>query len=843
MTRRFARRATAIMMAGSILASAPALAQDAAEETAGDDEIIVTAQKREENLQNVPISIQALSTRKLDQLGISDFNEFTKQLPSVSFQTSQPGSTTVYMRGVASGGDGNHSASLPSVGVYLDEQPVTTIGGTIDVHIYDIARIESLAGPQGTLYGASSQAGTIRIITNKPDSSGFAARADAEVNTVKGGKQGGKLEAMLNFPLGENAALRVVGWAQHAAGFIDNVPATRAFLPQPGGIVIDNANFVDSNINEQDVIGGRAALKVDLDDNWTVTPTVLYQKLENKGSFSFDPSQGDLNTNRFSPEFRDDEFVQAALTIEGKIGDWDLTYAGAYLDRKVKQLSDYTDYAEAYDALYASYGGLAGYFYYQDAAGNQIDPRQRVAGGDHFKKLSQELRIASPQDKRIRVVAGLFYQRQSNDIFQDYLVTGLAPLLSVNGRPGSLWLTKQERVDKDYAGFGELAFDLTEKLTLTAGGRYYKYDNSLVGFFGFGRNPGVRPLDGRAFTLQPHNVAGSSRTGVAGCFGTDLLPLRVPGNEANPSDPAYSTAGESVTRILAGALVPGGPCTNLADVKNGKLVPKRTKDDGFLYKVNLTYKPVEDVLIYGTASRGFRPGGINRRASIPAYAPDFINNFELGWKTSPAQGLRFNGAVYYQKWKSFQYSFLGENSFTQIQNGPDADIKGIEVDMNYNAGNGFTLSAAAAYTDAKTHSILCAGATDTTPDCSASSVSAPKDTRLPITPKFKGSMTGRYEFDAAGGKAHVQAGVSHQSSASSDIRVANAAIIGRLKSFTTADAALGISFDRINFELFADNIFDERGQLSRFVNCGQCTRVNIVPTQPQTFGFRIGGKF
>ena len=828
MTRRFARRATAIMMAGSVLASAPAFAQDAADAaSAGDDEIIVTAQKREENLQNVPISIQALSTRKLDQLGISDFNEFTKQLPSVSFQTSQPGSTTVYMRGVASGGDGNHSASLPSVGVYLDEQPVTTIGGTIDVHIYDIARIESLAGPQGTLYGASSQAGTIRIITNKPDSSGFAARADGEINTVKGGKQGGKLEAMLNFPLGENAALRIVGWAEHAAGFIDNVPATRAFLPQPGGIVVTNANVVDSNINEQDVIGGRAALRVDLDDNWTVTPTVLYQKLENKGSFSYDPSVGDLKTNRFYPEFRNDEFVQAALTIEGKIGDWDLTYAGAYMDRKVKGFSDYTDYAEAYDALYASYGGLAGYFYFENTAGAEIDPRQTIASGDHFKKLSQELRIASPQDKRLRLVAGLFYQRQSNDIFQDYLVPGLAPLLSVNGRPGTLWLTKQERIDKDYAAFGEVSFDLSDKLTLTAGGRYYEYDNSLVGFFGFGRDPAF--VQGAAGNPPP-NVAGSSRTGVAGCFTTEGLTLR-------------DAQLQGRTTTLAPAVIPGTFCTNLADVKNGQLVPKRTKDNGFLYRANLTFKPVEDVLIYGTVSRGFRPGGINRRATVPAYAPDFINNFELGWKTSPVQGLRLNGAVYFQKWKSFQYSFLGENSFTQIQNGPDADIKGIEIDMNYNAGNGFSLSAAAAYTDAKTNGILCAGATDTTPDCSASSVSAPKDTRLPITSKFKGSMTGRYEFDAIGGKAHMQAGVSHQSSASSDIRVANAAIIGRLKAFTTADLAVGIEFDRINFELFADNVFDERGQLSRFVNCGQCTRTNIVPSQPQTIGFRIGGKF
>src|SRR5919107_1240140 len=192
-------------------------------------EIIITAQKREENLQNVPISVQAIGTRRLDQLNISNFEDYTKQLPSVSFQTSSPGSTSVYMRGVASGGDGNHSGSLPSVGTYLDEQPVTTIGGTLDVHIYDIARIESLAGPQGTLYGASSQAGTIRIITNKPELGVTSGRVDAELNKVAHGGMGGSLEGMINLPVASNIALRAVGFYQRDAGFIDGVAGSRTY--------------------------------------------------------------------------------------------------------------------------------------------------------------------------------------------------------------------------------------------------------------------------------------------------------------------------------------------------------------------------------------------------------------------------------------------------------------------------------------------------------------------------------------------------------------------------------------------------------------------------------------
>src|SRR4051812_24523618 len=225
-------------------------------------EIIITATKREENMQNVPISVQAIGTRRLDQLNISNFEDYTKQLPSVSFDTSQPGSTTVYVRGVATGSDGNHTGSLPSVGFYLDEQPVTTIGGTLDVHIYDIARIESLAGPQGTLYGASSEAGTIRIITNKPEMGVTTGRFDAELNKVSHGGVGGSLEGMINLPIASRIAFRASAFYQRDAGYIDNIFGERTYCGDVtrdeegningcvhNGLHVDNAAFVKNNFN------------------------------------------------------------------------------------------------------------------------------------------------------------------------------------------------------------------------------------------------------------------------------------------------------------------------------------------------------------------------------------------------------------------------------------------------------------------------------------------------------------------------------------------------------------------------------------------------------------------
>ncbi|GHH22914.1 TonB-dependent receptor [Sphingomonas glacialis] len=857
----FGHRAVVAALLSSVACVSPALAQTAPAERTPPSEpvvdggdIVVTATKRSETLQSVPIAVQALPTKALDQLNITNFAQYAKQLPSVSFQPAanaggNPGQIVIYQRGIAAGGEGNHSGSLPAVGVYLDEQPVTTVGGNLDVHIYDVARIESLSGPQGTLFGASSEAGTVRIITNKPDLSHFYGRADVEGNHVSKGGFGGKAEGMLNIPLADNIALRVVGFYQRDAGYIDNVAGTRRFCGGTNfdaagncvkdGITVNNASFVKKDYNDTEIAGGRAALKIDLDSNWTVTPTVMYQDTRSHGAYGYDPKVGDLKLQHFLPEYRRDRYVQAALTIEGKVGNWDLTYAGAYLDRKAAQSSDYTDYAEAYDNLYSSVGGLAGYFYYKDNAGRQIAPLQNVVATDHFKKLSQELRVASPAGDRFRIVAGAFYQRQSNDINQDYRVAGLATALSVNGSPGTLWLTQQHRVDKDYAMFGEASFDITPTLTATAGARAFIYDNSLIGFFGFGRNPSGNYSD------TPYNGAGSSRTGVAGCFTTNGTRLR----EA-------VAAGASTT--LAPAAVAGSPCTNLGNFVGGLGVqPVKASGQGVTYRANLSWKPVRGVLLYGTVSRGFRPGGINRRADVAPYAADYLTNYEFGAKTTLLGGrAHINGAIYQEDWAKFQFSYLGANSFTEIHNGPNARVRGIELNGNLNLG-GLTLSASGAYNDAKTRQNLCL-IDDPTYRCTDTGngniVSAPAGTRLPITPRFKGSASARYSVPVGSFKVYGQGVVSHQSSAASDIRTATkyptgnvynpAAVLGRLAAFTSADFALGAEFNRFSIELFLQNAFDTRGQIARFQECGSCgQRPYIIPIVPQTVGVRLHSEF
>jgi len=801
-------------------------------------EIVITATKREENLQNVPISVQVLGTRKLDQLNISNFEQYTKQLPSVTFSTAQPGFTTVYMRGIATGGDdSNHSGSLPTVGTYLDEQPITTIDGTLDVHIYDIARIESLSGPQGTLFGASSEAGTIRIITNKPELGVTTGRIDSEINSVDHGGVGGKLEGMINVPITDHVAFRASAFYQHDAGYIDNVFGQvtlcgTTLFDEGGnpigcihdGIHYDNSKFVKKNFNDVDTYGGRAALKIDLDDNWTLLPQFMYQKMTANGAFFMDAGLGDLQTVRYQPEIAKDRFWQAALTVEGKIAHFfDVTYAGAYMDRPRYSTTDYSDYTVAYDNTYEYCGGLAGcsFFDFRDNNGNLINPRQHITATDHFTKLSQELRVATPADKPIRALVGAFYQDQKNHIFQDYLIDNLATNLSVTGYPGTLWLTNQRREDKDWALFGEANWDITPTVTLTGGLRFYRFDNILYGFAGFGPEP---------------NAVGS-HTGVDTCLTVNGL--------AAYTDPTSALAtGNSGLAI---------PCYNVADIgSNGQAVPRRSKGTGHIHRLNIQWKPTSALMFYATWSKGFRPGGINRQPDTGPYAPDFLTNYEAGWKTTfLGNRLRWNGAIYHQIWNSFQFGYLGPNSLTVIQNGRNAKVDGVETQMDYVAG-GLSLSAAAAYTHARTSGNICHAAisVDPSPDCSGLDskgnddyIVVPSGSRLAVTPKFKASGTARYTWPVWTGKLHVQGVISYQGSAPADLRPVDAAIIGKIKSSTLVDLFFGYDWSRYSAELFATNVFDERNQLSRFVVCGACTQVKIVPGRPRTIGLRLGAHF
>jgi outer membrane receptor protein involved in Fe transport len=450
------------------------------------------------------------------------------------------------------------------------------------------------------------------------------------------------------------------------------------------------------------------------------------------------------------------------------------------MDRDIENEIDYSYYTVAYD----TYGYYATYF--PDGSGGFLNPMQRQHLDYHYTKHSQELRVSSPSEDRFRITLGAFYQRQSNDIDAQYIVDGIsgADLASIVWfQPivdDTVYLKRLARRDKDYALFGQADFDLTDDLTLTAGIRGFKVDNTLLGFSGYSYN-----ID-------------------ASC-----LP------SSDPDIPCYNVFEDGATTAT----------------------PKAIKETGETHKVSLSYDIDADRMIYATYSTGYRPGGINRKISYGEFKSDTLSNFEFGWKTSWANGkLRWNGAVFYQKWDDMQFALArpGDAGVTSIANVGGAESKGIETDVLFNTG-GLSLSVSGTYLDAKITTDFCdvAGCT-------------PEGTRLPIQPKFKVNASARYTFPIGAGDAFVQAGLLHQSGTRTFLMDQDVANVGFTDGFTTADFSAGIDFDRFGIEAFIQNAFDERGELSRNTACatGYCgIYYRIYPVQPQLFGIKLSYRF
>ncbi len=808
--------ASAVLLA---LASPSLMAQ----ETTTLGEVIVTAQKRSESLQDVPISIDALGNKKMEELNVQNFKDYVQFLPSVSMQPSigaGSGFNAVYMRGIATGGDGQATTSQPSVGMYLDEQPITTIQGNLDIHLYDIARVEALAGPQGTLYGASSQAGTIRIITNKPDPSGFASGFSLEANMVDEDDSGYVAEGFVNLPLGENAALRFVGWGLDEAGWVDNKPATRTY---PGDVSdpdddfeTTNDAFVEDNYNTAATYGARAALRVDLGENWTVTPQLMYQRQDQQGSWGDDLknvlADGDYEVAHFVPEFTDDEWWQGGMTIEGNIANFDVVYAGNYLDRNVDGSFDYSDYSYWYDNTYTT-GFFTDLFF--DNAGNAINPDASFSNDDHYTKVSHEIRISTPQDKRVRGLLGFFYQKQYHDFYQEFgQLEGLATEMLLNRDeptspqyPGVVYLNSLDRTDRDQAVFGQIAFDLTDQLELSLGARYFEPEVHVKGFFGFGIG----------FTEAGWSGTGENQCNVIGV------------GQADRKD---------------------APCVN---------VDKTIEESDSVYRVNVSWKPMDGTLLYATWSEGYRPGGINRNPFAGDYERDILTNYEIGWKTRFLDDrLQLNGAVFLEEWDDIQVSFQGANGITQVDNGPQADVQGIEVQLDWLPTDNLRLALALAYYDSELKDDYCDTDSDDfdndgdilecafDEDTGLPSIKAPEGTALPITPDFKGNLIARYSFPVGAFNAYTQGTFAYQTSTASQLELTDNEAYGDIPSSTFVNLAFGVEKEKYSVELFLANATNEDVPLGVTSECtpGVCgIQTKGVKARPRTIGIRYSHNF
>jgi len=439
------------------------------------ERVTVTARKRSEDQQDAPVSIQAISARKLEQFNADGFESYVRFTPSVSFVSQGPGQSKVVIRGVAESTGAGDGGGRSSSALYLDEQPITVDGSSPDPRLVDIERIEVLSGPQGTLYGASSQSGTIRIITKKPDLQVFEGFLEATGKATEHGAPSYDLNGAINIPLiPDQLALRVVGYRAEDGGFIDNVVGTT-----PGGSK-DNADVVAKDVNTSLTEGTRASLRWQVNPDWRATASYTFQDVNLDGRSDYDPTVGDLQAVRFFKETFADRWDQSALTVEGNLGFADLVVTGAYFNRKTSYLNDNTAYDQYLSTTSADFPL---YDFGADPTGSNLGET-----GDERKTF--EARLTSNNKSRWAWIAGAFYQDSTNNFITDSRVTDFALTPGFANAQAELALAALPALaptdtyfyqvgryeQQQFAVFGELSYNITESLTATVGGRWFTVD-------------------------------------------------------------------------------------------------------------------------------------------------------------------------------------------------------------------------------------------------------------------------------------------------------------------------------------------------------------------------------
>ena len=462
-------KATAI--ASAVLVSANTIAQD----DMMIEEVIVSAQKKSENLQNVPISVTTLSADELDSLNIKDFADYVLQLPAASAVQRRPGQGQIFMRGISDGGNVNQSLQGPAVAIYLDESPVTMIGDNLDVHVYDIERVESLTGPQGTLYGAASQAGNLKIITKKP-SSEFDSGFNLSAESTRGGDGSTMVEGFVNIPLSQNAALRFVGFNDRDGGFIDSVNDSITY--PVSGITRSNELFVEDNFNDAVKDGYRAALRVDLSENWKLDVNYMGQETSTNGVWDHNPDElGEYNVSRFYDDKTHDEWTRFSATVTGDLGFADLTFTTSSLERDFEVLSDYSHYSID--------GYVEGYYTcYEYYFGPCVDPSIQFENDTHQEYDTTEIRLSSKEGEKFNWIIGAFQTENVTEYDSQWHVPAINPAAAVPGSKDLYYQTDQVRAEDESAVFGELYYQINDKMELTLGHRKFDNETTLKGFVG-----------------------------------------------------------------------------------------------------------------------------------------------------------------------------------------------------------------------------------------------------------------------------------------------------------------------------------------------------------------------
>ncbi len=463
------------LVLGALAGSQGALAQQAAPGGAQSgtlDDIIVTAEKRSESLEKVPLSIVAYSAEALSEIGVQDFSSLAARIPGVTLNSAGPGQSSYSIRGIASVG-----GNAPTTGMYIDDTPILPSGGDgatagIDPDLFDLTRVEVLRGPQGTLYGASSMGGTIRLITNQPNLTKEEGAVKVEGSDTEHGGGNVRLDAMYNMPLIEDrVALRMVGTYKDFSGFIDR--DVGVWAPNPGAqpaypVSPANPSSIVRDVNTEKLYSLRTMLKIAVNDAFTITPSVWVQDLQMGGLPDYDIASGDstgplIQARPFNlSEAYSDRFVLSNITMNYDLGWGSLLSTTSYMHRQETNPDDETEALE--DNI------PQGQF-----VPNVYSPIVTT------RELTEELRMAfNPAGWDLSGVAGAYFNNADRHYYVDYLTPNYATLFG--NSPSSLpylplsdtnYSQHGDYSPKQYAVFTELNYAITGKWKATAGLRWY----------------------------------------------------------------------------------------------------------------------------------------------------------------------------------------------------------------------------------------------------------------------------------------------------------------------------------------------------------------------------------
>ena len=849
------------------------------------EEVVVTATKQEASLQDVAVAVSALTEESLNQRGITNFSDYLIELPNVTAGGAGPGQSTMYIRGVASTTPNLTTSGVaglsPNVAMYLDEQPLSQPGRNLDVYIVDMNRVEVLAGPQGTLFGASSQAGVVRLITNKPDTTEFSGNIKAGTSWMKDGEMNYNVNGTINVPITDNFAIRASIYADQKGGYIDNVAGTRSVSEsarfRPGstkrsngtevgfrggfqaGADLSNVNFIDADnsalveddFNDTRYTGGRISALWNVNDDWSVRVGAMVQEIDSDGTFYADPNLGDdYKIQRFEAENIKDEYTSLNWTVEGRLGALDVIYTGAFTERETDQRVDYSDYL--FIGQYIPYYICDYYVSYTSFApggvptGNCYSPNLYTTNKVDSEFQTHELRFSTDQSARVRVTAGAFYSDMelteqvdfsypSNQLVDAWGAGsgngfGFAPNSNYpydgqgGYRPGegpypadTIFRNDILRTDEQMGFFGEVSYDLSDSLTITGGLRYYDYEVDLAG----------------SANSSFYNMSGSDYNK----FGTNINDLYDGDQSIRWTYSGFFPYEASPVYTPNNLPDPSDP--NYQRIVNSIYAPDVAEDDGVIGKVTLAWAPNDDSMYYVTWSEGFRTGLLNRPGgavqkdtgyTVPFdVASDELTNLEVGWKLDMMDGtLRFNGALFLVDITDLQTTIF-DTSIVNLffsDNAADADVKGVEGDITWLASDNLTIGGAFSLLDTEVTS-------NNTP-----STDVIVGSELAYAPNYQGNLWARYEWNIGDGWiGHFMPSVTFSDSSYSDIISINSM---EIPSWTKVNLTAGITADRWMVEAFVDNLTDEQVITgANYVN----DRERLALAPPTTAGIRVSMDF